>query len=699
MPHLRASLVAAALLALPVLLASGCATDAPQKADAPPETEPAPRAEPTPEVAEAEPARPTPIRLQPELSFAPLDLPTPSDRRLASGAPGPDYWQQQVDYDIDATLDADTRRLSADMTVTYHNNASEPLTYMWIQLEQNLFRPDSLGTITRTGGVMAAMEEPFEGGYDIDYIRAGGRTLEMHTYDTLARVELPEPIEPGDTFVFEVGFAFDMPPYLRRMGAEDVEQGTIFEYAQWFPHVCVYDDVYGWNTLPYMGTGEFYTNFGDYEVAVTVPRDFLVAGSGELVNPEEVLTTEQVSRLATARSSPETVMIRTAEEVGDPLSRPEGEGPLTWRFRGDNIRTFAFAASPAFIWDACAATITDTNGAERTVLCQSMYPVEAEAWFPDVERGGASQYVKHSIEYYSDWLYPYPWPQMTNVNGPEGGMEYPMMVFCGGRTRWGPQGVTDHEVGHSWFPMLVNSDERRHIWMDEGFNTFINMYSNADFRDREVSPGRARRQTLDASRERRGQAIATPPDRMTPGYVGRLGYRKTGMGLYLLREVVLGPERFDYAFREYVRRWALKSPQPADFFRTMEDASGMDLAWFFRQWFYETGSLDQAVYVDLDDEDDEATVTVLNLREQVMPLTVEIEYADGTTERREFPVDIWSYTDEKTIRLDLAERDLARVAVDPDEMLPDANPDNNVWQAPTDDDDNDEPEENEDDDG
>lgn len=503
-------------------------------------------------------------------------------------------------------------------------------------------------------------------------------------------MELPKPIEPGETFTFDLAFAFDMPPYLRRMGAEDVEQGRIFEYAQWFPHLCNYDDVHGWNTLPYAGSGEFYTNFGDYEVNITVPRTYLVAGSGVLQNPEEVLTRTQRDRLAQAMNSRETVMIRTAEEVGDPASRPSGNGPLTWRFRGENIRTFAWAASDAFIWDACAVVIKDLDGNDKTVLCQSLYPNEADAWKPDVEDGGSTQYVAHSVEFYSDFLYPYPYPIMTNVNGPEGGMEYPMIVFCGGRTGRGPLGVTDHEVGHTWFPMIVNTDERRYAWMDEGFNTFINMHSLAAFRGEDINPGRARQQTMQLARGR-SQPIDVFPDRNLPGLLGRLQYRKTAMGMHLLREAVLGPERFDYAFREYVRRWAFKSPQPADFYRTMEDAAGADLAWFFRQWFIEDGTLDQAVEVVINDateatEEDEAkpasaTITVRSLGQQVMPAEVVLQFDDGSVDRRLFPVETWATTRERTYEVSLEGRQLRRAIVDPKELLPDVEPRNNRWSA------------------
>lgn len=630
-----------------------------------------------------QPAQEAPVvfkRQRPEQLFAPLDLPTPNRERLASGAPGPDYWQQQVDYEIDATLDAETQRLDADMSIRYHNNSEHTLTYLWIQLEQNLFRDDSIGTVSRgSGGVMRAAAEALDGGYTITDVRSGSETLELIVYDTLARLDLGDGLPPGEAFSFSIEFEFTMPPHLRRMGSEEVEQGTIFEYAQWFPHVCVYDDVFGWNTLPYLGTGEFYTNFGTYDVALTVPADHLVAATGELMNPEDVMTSEQMSRMEQARDSDETVMIRTAQEVGDPLSRPTTGGTLTWRFHAENVRTFAWASSESFIWDACNATVTDLDGTPRDVLCQSMYPVEADSWFPDAELGGSTQYVKHSVEFYSDWLYPYPYPQMTNVNGPEGGMEYPMIIFCGGRTR-GPQGVTDHEVGHTWFPMIVNTDERRHIWMDEGFNTFINMYSRADFYDDDLTPGRAMSQTLDIARSVNAQPIATPPDRMYPRWVGRLGYRKTGMGLYLLREVVLGPERFDVAFKEYIDRWAFKSPQPADFFRTMEDAAGADLAWFFRQWFYETGALDQAV-ADVEMSEDTATITIHSLGEQVMPLTVRIEYADGSVDMRELPVEIWHYTNEREIEVPLDGSEVVKVTIDPDEILPDVDVENNVWEA------------------
>lgn len=615
-----------------------------------------------------------------ENAFAPLDLPTPNQLRLASGAPGPEYWQQRCDYRIDAALDAEARRLEASMVVTYHNNSPEPLTYLWLQLEQNLFRPDSVGTRSRSpGGVMSQELADFVGGYELHALTAGGADLTYHVYDTLARVDLPGAIEPGRSFTFEVAFGFDMPPHLRRMGADEVADGVIFEYAQWFPHVCKYDDVDGWNTLDYLGTGEFYTDFGDYEVNITVPRSHLVGATGELMNPHDVLTPEQYDRYHQAAASEEPVAIRSVDEINDPGSRPEGEGNLTWRFRAHDVRTFAWATSEAFAWDACAAEVTGLDGSRRNVLCQSLYPREAEVWGPGHEDGGSTRYVKHSIEFYSRLLYPYPYPSMINVNGAEGGMEYPGIVFCGARTSAdGLFGVTDHEVGHSWFPMIVNSDERRHVWMDEGFNSFVNMYSKADWRGGKVDTERAREQTLRMATDERRQPMGTPPDRVWGRWLGFLGYRKPAYSLYLLREVVLGPERFDAAFREYVHRWAFKSPQPADFFRTMEDAAGADLAWFWRGWVLGSGALDQSVDEVVTASDTLAYATFTSRGEVVMPVLYRVSYEDGTSEDRVAPVEAFYTADRWRAWWNPGGRRVGRVEIDPDGLMPDIDRGNNA---------------------
>lgn len=612
--------------------------------------------------------------------FAPLDLPAPNDQRLGSGAPGPGYWQQRVDYTIDARLDTERRAVGGRVEVVYHNNSPHRLDYVWLQLEQNLFRLDSIGTRQRTpDSVMEMLKDDFPGGYTVTGLESGGAPMDLHVYDTLGRFEPPAPIEPGAEFRFSYSFDFLIPPHLRRMGAEDMEQGTIYEVAQWFPSVCNYDDVHGWNTLDYLGTGEFYTNYGSFRVDITVPAGQIVSATGVLQNPEEALTATQRERLSQAIASDEPVRIVAPDEVGSESVRPRADGEVTWRFAADDVRTFAWASSDAFIWDAVGASVKDRQGNTKRVLVQSFYPKEARAWDMDDEDGGATRAGKHSIEFYSGFVWPYPYPVMSNINGPEGGMEYPMIVFCG--SRGSPDdmvGVTDHEIGHTWFPMIVNSDERRYMWQDEGFNTFINIYSIADFKGEEPSIERHLGQARDIASSVHPQPIMTAPDRMWPRWVGGLNYRKTGLGLFLLREKILGHERFDYAFHEYVRRWVFKHPQPADFFRTMEDAAGVDLDWFWRGWFFEAAGLDQAV-VEVFNNDDHAVVVLDNLGRMVMPVFLRVTYEDGATEDIDLPVEIWSATDRWRARLNTGGRKIVKVEIDPDEYLPDQDRGNNVW--------------------
>ncbi|RMH25671.1 MAG: M1 family peptidase [Planctomycetota bacterium] len=598
--------------------------------------------------------------------FRALDLPTPTLARLGSGAPGPAHWAQRADYRIDATLDAENRTITATAHVTYTNNAPEPLTYLWLNLEQNLFNDDSIGGRLTRGVERFGNRDGFQGGYDIDSITHNGEPLELTVYDTLGRVELPEPIAPaGGVFEFDIAWSFPVPPYgSDRLAIEEVEQGTVFEIAQWFPAVAKYDDVHGWNTLPYIGQGEFYTDFGDYDVSITAPRDHIVVATGELANPSEVLTEEQMTRLAQARTGPETVVIRGADEVGDPASRPAGDGPLTWRFHAENVRTFAWASSDAFIWDAAQAS-TGT-------LIQSVYPKEG---LPLWEH--STEYLRFSVEHYSEKWFGYPWPVATNVNGRVGGMEYPMIIFCRNRTsEQGLFGVTTHEIGHNWFPMTVSTDERRHAWMDEGFNTFINYYAFKEYfpdePPRRGDPARfARFMTVDGQ-----QPVETPADYLDRRLLGALEYAKTSAGLVLLREQILGPERFDRAFREYIRRWAFKSPRPADFFRSMEDSAGADLAWFWRGWFLETGALDQAVTRVKQAGDGDASITFRNLGRLVMPVVYDVVFEDGSAERRRLPVQAWATTDEWTVTLTPGRR-VREVVIDPDEAFPDIDRSNN----------------------
>jgi hypothetical protein len=611
--------------------------------------------------------------------FAPLDLPPASPTRHVTGAPGRDYWHQRADYTIDCTLDADAARLTATVRLDYHNNSPDALPFLWFQLEQNLFRSDSRGSLARTpGGVMKALEWAFDGGFSVSNARWGADVLSFEIHDTLARVDLPRPIAPGEVATIEYEFSFVMPPHLRRMGSETVEQGTIFEYAQWFPHVCNYDDVTGWNTLPYMGAGEFYTNFGAYRVNITVPRGFIVTATGELTNAHEVLTEEQQSALARAFTSDEPVYVITPDRVGDPALRPAGDGPLTWRFTAENVRTFAWAASDAFIWDAAAARV-----GTRSVLVQSFYPREAKGWMPEHKAGGSTRHVKHAVEFYSRFNgYDYPYPHMTNVNGPEDGMEYPMIIFCGDRDDDdGPFGVTDHEVGHNWFPMIVNTDERRDMWFDEGFNSFTNIYSNAAWKNAAPDVTRHVTQTIEIAQAANAQRVDQRPDFQWHRWTGGLNYRKTALALYLLREEVLGPERFDRAWHAYVNTWAFKHPQPADFVRIMQTHAGEDLSWFWRGWFLTPGTLDQGVtaFGTLGDETGgRVYADLVNNGSMVMPVSMEVEYTDGFVETRRLPVEIWSTTNVWRAAWDAGGRTIERITLDPRSVYPDINRENNV---------------------
>jgi len=615
--------------------------------------------------------------------FTPPPMPTPTETRLATGEPGPAYWQNRADYRIDARFDPRARRVEASETITYTNLSPYAISYIWLNLEQNLFHPDSRGARLTPPGARFGNRDGFVGGYAIDDVRVDGEPAQLHVHDTLGRIDLDRPLAPkGGRVEISLRFAFDIPEYgSDRLGIEEVEQGTIFQIAQWFPAVAKFDDVHGWNTLPYLGQGEFYTDFGSFDVSITAPREFLVVATGTLQNASEVLTQEQLERLDRAKSSATTVDIIAPEEVGDASTWPAGDGPRTWRFHADDVRTFAWAASDAFVWDA--AFLEDSGPGGAGTLVMSVYPREGmPLWRKSTEM------LRFSIEHYNTMWFRYPYPTAINVNGIVGGMEYPMIIFC--RARDDEQalyGVTTHEIGHNWFPMVVSNNERLHAWMDEGFNTFINYYSTkAWFGEPQARRGDAQAIAPMMARFRE-QPIETPADQVRPDRLGFLEYAKTAAGLVLLREQILGEERFDRAFREYVRRWAFKSPEPADFFRTMEDVAGEDLSWFWRGWFYSTGVLDQAVKQVRQVADEEgrryAEVTFLNKGELVMPVVYRLTYDDGTHETRRLPVEAWFNTDRWTTRVRLEPgRSLAGVLIDPEKKFPDVDRRNNAWGRP-----------------
>jgi hypothetical protein len=607
-----------------------------------------------------------------------------NDYRTGSGAPGPRYWQNRADYKINVNLDEQQNTVSGDVEITYRNNSPENLAFLWLQLDQNAFSDSSRAAKTTPvqGGRFGNLD--FKGGYGITgvTIEQGKNKATAAAYsitDTRMQVRLSEPLKAGDGVVkVRVSYSFKIPDYgSDRMGILTRKDGLIYEVAQWYPRMCVYDDIEGWNVLPYLGAGEFYLEYGDFEYAISVPWNHIVVGSGELMNPTEVLTAEQIRRLAQARQSDKTVVIRGKEEVTNASSRPRQDGRLTWRFRCQNARDIAWASSKAFVWDAAKMNLPSG----KTALAQSVYPAESatnDSW------NRSTEYVKGSIEYYSNYLFEYSYPVATNVAGVVGGMEYPGIVFCDHRDKksalWG---VTDHEFGHNWFPMIVGNNERKFAWMDEGFNTFINTLSTANFNNGEYNNERATMQDVAPALYSPADPIMTIPDVQQSRALGILAYYKPGMGLKMLRESVLGPDRFDYAFRQYMNRWAFKHPTPHDFFRTIEDAAGEDLGWFWKGWFYENYKLDQSVK-DVKYTDGDATkgsiITIENMDRMAMPAVIEVTEQGGKKSRVSLPVEIWQRGSTWTFR-HASTGPIQTVVIDPDQKLPDYNSRNNTWKA------------------
>ncbi|GAB5536339.1 MAG: M1 family metallopeptidase [Rubricoccaceae bacterium] len=624
--------------------------------------------------------------------FEPYAMPTPNTIRTGSGRPGPDYWQQRADYDLTASLDDQTHTVTGEVRLTYTNNSPETLTYLWFHLEQNLFETDSRGGPV-TGRATSSLAD--EHGYRLGDITVDGQTVEPMVTDTRMRLDLPEALRAGGgTVEVVIPYSFVIPasPGTPRMGRLDTEHGTVYSMAQWFPRVAVFDDVNGWNHQPYLGSGEFYLNYGDYTMELTVPASHTIVATGTLLNEDEVYSHEQRDRLAAARNSTSAVLIVTEEDRDDAAS---ASGTKTWRYRAENVRDVAWGTSKAFIVDGANAPIRQLDGDILDVLILSAYPSEGVS--DDPENPGweeATRYGRASILNNSTW-YPYPYPVAISVASHIGGMEYPMIHFSSVRSRhFGLFGVIDHELGHNWFPMIVGSDERRHAWMDEGFNTFINAPSNIKFYDEGDDPTlpgygqgastRASRVGPDAVAASMASTeisvddeIMTYADHLSGNEGGWNSYSKPGAGLNLLRTAVLGQERFDAAFKEYIRRWAYKHPQPADFFRTMEDASGEDLDWFWHGWF-DTRHVYDAELVSVRQNDDRVLLTVGQVRGLVFPTEIEVTFADGSTGRVGVPVEGFARDDEVTVLLGAEGRTVASATLDPDGLLPDMDRENDT---------------------
>lgn len=614
--------------------------------------------------------------------------------RSASGKPGHAYWQNSADYKIDIRLNEDTKYFTGSEVITYTNNSPDELDFLWVQVDQNLFKKDSRGNaiIPLSGSRNGAKGQDFDGGYDIGNVHVfydGDRksrrkddrrqsAVRYEIHDTRMKILLPKPLAAnGGKIYLNIDFSFTSPDYgSDRMGVLETKNGRIFNLAQWYPRMCVYDDVSGWNTLPYLGAGEFYLEYGTFDVHINSPADHLVVCSGELLNPEDVYTETQLKRLEQAAKSDETVLIRSVDEINDPNSRPQDKDRLTWKFRIENSRDVAWSSSKAFIMDA--ARINLPSGKKSMAI--SVYPEESnsmDSW------ARSTEYTKASIEHYSEKWLEYPYPAAINVAGNQGGMEYPGIVFCSWKSKnerlWG---VTDHEFGHIWFPMIVGSNERLHAWMDEGFNTFINSISTDAFNNGEYKePERNMHRFSGVLVNDRMEPIYTAPDNLKERNLGLLAYYKPGAGLEMLREHILGEERFDEAFTEYINRWAYKHPTPDDFYRTMENVSGEELSWFWRGWFIHNWKLDQAINrVKYEDGDPSkgAIVTIENLQQMPMPVTLEFITESGAKTRHTLPVEIWKRNKKWTFKYDSTEP-LKSVVIDPDYVLPDVDSSNNRW--------------------
>jgi hypothetical protein len=620
-------------------------------------------------------------------TFAPFVYPQPANAfRTGSGKPGPLFWQNRADYQIKATLDPTTRKLTGEEVITYANRSPDDLDVLWLQVEQNRYLKDARGAFGD-----GRFPTEFTDGEHIASISVEGTDGKMQKADwvisdTRMQIRLPQPLKARDGKLrVHISYSYTVPgEFGGRTDVNPTKNGEIFEIAQWYPRMCVYDDLRGWTTDPYLNN-EFYLEYGDYDYSVTVPWDMIVVGAGELLNPQDVLTKTEMQRLEQARHSDTTVMIRSAEEINDPNSRPKQSGTLTWHFRIQNSRDAVFGASKAYIWDAARINLGDG----KTALAESAYPVESagkEAW------GRATEYVKASTEYFSKQWYPYPYPVAINEAGSAGGMEYPSITFDSKEAKGSDlHALIAHEIGHTWFPMIVGTDERRNAWMDEGFNTFIDVYEADNFnhgeyapkRDPEYAPGHGNpaEEIVKVLTDPDAPPLLTRADEIQEKYRHPVTYFKSAYGLILLREQIIGPERFDPAFRKYIQTWAYKHPGPSDFFRFMESETGEDLSWFWRGWYEYNWKLDLAVQNVAPIDGDwrkGAQVTVANLDKLVMPSTLEVVYTDGSKQDVRVPVETWMQHRSYVIRVD-GNKAVKSATIDPQHVIPDVDRGNNTF--------------------
>jgi len=707
-------------------------------------------------------------------------LPTPNVYRTASGAPGHKYWQQQVDYDIEIKLDDKTQQLTGSETLSYQNNSPDTLRYIWLQLDQNKLKRGSDAKLSKSTaplkkvtyrGVRNMIEsDKFNGGYEITKVTASnGKPLHYAINGTMLRIDLPKPLKTGDETKFNVEWNYQLHEQKVLGGRSGYEyfkedDNYLYEIASWFPRAVAYYDVMGWQNKQFIGSGEFTLEFGDYDVKITVPSDHIVAATGVLQNPKKVLTKTQRKRLVKAKTAEKPVLVVTVEEALE-NEKSRSTKTKTWHFKAKNVRDFAFASSRKFIWDA-----QGYNEGGTDTMAMSFYPNEGNPLWEKY----STEAIIHTMEQYNKYTFAYPYPVSISVNGPVGGMEYPMITFNGPRptldkktgektysrrTKYGLVGVIIHEVGHNYFPMIVNSDERQWTWMDEGLNTFLQFIAEQAWE--EGYPSRRGNAAKITSYMKSDNQVPIMTNSESILQFGNNAYGKPATALNILRETVMGREAFDFAFKEYAQRWKFKRPTPADFFRTMEDASAVDLDWFFRGWFYTTDHVDialgnihlytadsqnpdteEAWQRALDNEKPEYITSLLNkdqwVRTQdkpelldfynehdkftatnaarnkynssnkkleqwqkdlllnqsnfyiidfenkgglVMPIILDITYADGSTEYMKIPAEIWRKNSKKTSKLLIRDKEITAIAVDAKWETADVDVNNNYWPA------------------
>ena len=536
------------------------------------------------------------------------ELPTPNVYRTASGAPGAQYWQQKADYKISLELDDEKQQIYGEETITYTNNSPDQLEYLWLQLDQNMRAKDSDTYKVQTNSIsdkmslrqLQRLEPSFDGGFKIDHVKGtDGANLNYTINKTMMRIDLEENLKPGEQYSFNIKWWYNINDRMKiggRSGYEYFEEDDNYLYtiAQFFPRMVSYNDEDGWQNKQFLGRGEFTLTFGDYDVEITVPKDHLVAATGTLQNEDDVLTKKQQERFDEARNEFDNPIFIVTQKEAEKIEKSKASGKATWKFKADNVRDFAFASSRKFIWDAMSVKQSDGS----TVLAMSMYPKEGN---PIWEKF-STKAVAHTLKWYSHYTFPYPYPVAWSIHAKSIGMEYPMICFNFGRpekdgtytqrTKYGMIGVIIHEVGHNYFPMIVNSDERQWTWMDEGLNTFLQYLSEQQWeRDYPSRRGQADK-IVDYMKGDKSKISPIMTNSESIWQFGNNAYGKPATALNILRETVMGRELFDHAFKTYSNRWKFKAPEPADFFRTMEDASAVDLDWFWRGWFYTTDNVD-----------------------------------------------------------------------------------------------------------